>query len=86
MSKPAPADLTKGSSLLLYWGPPWNWCPSWERSRHHAGWSLTWLWWGLAYAPVSYSTLMVHGAYPRCPRCLNHLPGLGQDCLICVVG
>lgn len=60
----------QGSCLVLSWGPPWNWLPSFEKSRHCPGaWSLTWLWWGLCYVPVSYSTLMLHGGYPRCQDC-----------------
>jgi hypothetical protein len=65
----------QGGCLVLSWGPPWNWKPSFQRSRHHSGWSISWLWWGLATAPVSFSTLMLEGAYPRCPdkTCRQHI-------------
>lgn len=62
----------EGGVLAFAWGPPWSWLPSFERSRHHTGWSLTWLWWGLAYYPVSMATLAIDGVYPRCDGCDQH--------------
>jgi len=78
MSRPLHKE---GGCLVFAWGPPWNWLPSFQRSRHHIGWSLTWLWWGLSYVPVSSSTLMIDGVYPRCQDCKRHtILRLCADC------
>ncbi len=62
----------EGGCLVFSWGPPWNWRPSFQRSKYHRGWSITWLWWGLNFAPVSCSTLMLDGVYTRCEECTLH--------------
>ena len=86
MSRPLHKE---GGCLVFAWGPPWNWLPSFQRSRYHAGWSLTWLWWGLSFVPVSCSTLMIDGAYPRCPACQKWIDSryakpesIHKDCVV----
>lgn len=78
----------EGGVLVFAWGPPWDWAPSFQRSRYHpTGWSLTWLWWGLTYYPISMATLAIDGAYPRCDGCdrrsraeeLVEVPGESSD-------
>ena len=78
----------RGGCLMLAWGPPWVWVPSWERSRYHRGWSLTWLWVGLYYVPVSAGTLLLEGAFPRCGACAQFSRKLDDqrtcpDCRAC---
>lgn len=61
-----------GRCVVLAWGPPWQWWPSLQRSRHGTGWSLVWLWWGLYWCRVGAGTLLLQGAYPRCDACQAH--------------
>lgn len=63
----------KGGCILFAWGPPWNWKPSFQRSRMFAGWSITWLWWGVYWLPYSCSRLLTKGVYPRCDECCLHV-------------
>lgn len=63
----------EGKTLAFAWGPPWNWRPSFERSKYHAGWSLTWFWWGLYWLPYSLGSIMHRGVYPRCSECALHV-------------
>ena len=63
----------KGRTLTLAWGPPWHWLPSFQRSKYHAGWSLTWLWWGFYWMPYSVGSIMAKGVYPRCAECSLHV-------------
>lgn len=68
-----PSDPVHGRCLVFAWGPPWNWIPSFQRSRMHAGWSLTWLSLGLYWLPYSLSLLITKGVYARCSECCLHV-------------
>ena len=68
----------QGGCIVFAWGPPWHWLPSVQRSKYHCGLSLTWLWWGFYWAPVSAGTLMLEGIYPRCEECQQHTVKLDE--------
>lgn len=55
----------QGSMLVFWWGPPWYWLPRFDRSQFCLGWSVQWLWFGVALVPMSVGEMALRLALHR---------------------
>ena len=55
----------QGSMLVFAWGPPWHWLPRFSRSQFCLGWSVQWLWFGVAMVPMSVGEMALRLAVHR---------------------